>query len=721
MSDTSGSLSTSSYNGRYLTFSWSLSGQDVGGNKSTISWRLYGDGPEWVEDGVTWYYCRNVELKIDGSVVYSSGSDSPVELRSGTEVASGSYTLSHQSDGTKAFGVNIQAALYSWSVNVSGYTEWRLPDIARASQPSINSYPNNTPDFNLGDTITIHMNRASSAFTHNVYFYWDNQYIVVATGVTNNCTFNTNSSQTVHGSDGNTYTISSVKQNYLQYAPNDTKKSGYIAVDTYNGGANIGRKTCPFTAHFVNVPPKINSVTITDDNAGVTYPGGKLSAIEGGKYIQGYSKVRFKISAGSDYGATIKQWTITLSGASATGKGDAVYTNLGNGKWSVTVVDSRGNTVSRSGTISVLTYKQLTLDVAGLTRSDSDGTKALISLSGSWHNGSLGAVNNALTLSYSGSNSGSLTPTTSGNTYKVSNTQIAGTYTASSTYGITLTVKDKLSTITRSLTIYEMLPVVAYFKTHFDVFGDLHIHDRNNEGHRGVIDAEAAKMLQGKYTMDAPPNLNDTPRSGIYRIDGTQRKNAPANSTWSHLLVIKGDFITQLCFKWNGTAASIYMRRYAGNPASWSPWQSYSDSAGYANNAGKWNNFTNDIGTVEYAGTWVPVVKNNQYVFGHMAYGVLSPGFSNCQKGDFNYFYRMGRIVFCNINVYLPAGLKSQTTIVNALPKAAVPQAGRLADSANHTARVYAHPGDGTIKMDGDLNTAGWYDGFLTYWTDGTN
>ncbi|MDD6222593.1 MAG: DUF859 family phage minor structural protein, partial [Lachnospiraceae bacterium] len=160
MSDTSGSLSTSSYNGRYLTFSWSLSGQDVGGNKSTISWRLYGDGPEWVEDGVTWYYCRNVELKIDGSVVYSSGSDSPVELRSGTEVASGSYTLSHQSDGTKAFGVNIQAALYSWSVNVSGYTEWRLPDIARASQPSINSYPNNTPDFNLGDTITIHMNRA---------------------------------------------------------------------------------------------------------------------------------------------------------------------------------------------------------------------------------------------------------------------------------------------------------------------------------------------------------------------------------------------------------------------------------------------------------------------------------------------------------------------------------------------------------------------------------
>lgn len=495
MSDTSGSLSTSSYNGRYLTFSWSVAGQDVGGNKTTINWSLYGDGPDYVEDGVSWYYCRNVELKIDGSVVYSSGSDSPVELRSGATVASGSFTLSHQSDGTKAFGVNIQAAIYNWAVNCSGYTEWRLPDIARASQPSINSYPNNTPDFNLGDTITIHMNRASSAFTHNVYFCWDNQYIIVATGVTDNCTFNTNSSQTVHGSDGKTYTISSVKQNYLQYTPNDTKKSGYIAVDTYNSSTNLGRKTCPFTAHFVNVPPKINSVTITDDNAGSKYPGGTLSAIEGSKYIQGYSKVRFKISAGSDYGATIKQWTVTLSGASQTGLGDGVYTNLGNGKWSVTAVDSRGNTASTSGTISVLQYKQLTLDVAGLTRSDSDGTKALMNISGSWHNGSLGAVNNTLTLSYSGANSGNLTPATSGNTYKVASTQIAGTYATSSTYGITLKVQDKLSTITRTLTIYELLPVVAYFKNHFDVFGNLHIHDRNNESNYGSISADQARGM----------------------------------------------------------------------------------------------------------------------------------------------------------------------------------------------------------------------------------
>lgn len=600
MSDTSGSLSTSSYNGRYLTFSWSLSGQDVGGNKSTISWRLYGDGPEWVEDGVTWYYCRNVELKIDGSVVYSSGSDSPVELRSGTEVASGSYTLSHQSDGTKAFGVNIQAALYSWSVNVSGYTEWRLPDIARASQPSINSYPNNTPDFNLGDTITIHMNRASSAFTHNVYFCWDNQYIIVATGVTDNCTFNTNSSQTVHGSDGKTYTISSVKQNYLQYTPNDTKKSGYIAVDTFNGGTNIGRKTCPFTAHFVNVPPKINSVTITDDNAGSKYPGGTLSAIEGSKYIQGYSKVRFKISAGSDYGATIKQWTVTLSGASQTGLGDGVYTNLGNGKWSVTAVDSRGNTASTSGTISVLQYKQLTLDVAGLTRSDSDGTKALINVSGSWHNGSLGAVNNVLTLSYSGANSGNLTPATSGNTYKVSSTQIAGTYATSSTYGITLKVQDKLSTITRTLTIYEMLPVVAYFKNHFDIFGNLHIHDRNNEGNYGVITPTIAEWLNSGIEIPSTADMNNYKTTGFYWIAGKAPTNAKG-CTWSHVLVLNsGSGVTQILIP-NGQG-KVWIRWYQGNPASWGSWQLISKT---------WDEWIDDYRTENTSDTWIPVFNTS--------------------------------------------------------------------------------------------------------------
>lgn len=603
MSDTSGSLSTSSYNGRYLTFSWSLSGQDVGGNKSTISWRLYGDGPEWVEDGVTWYYCRNVELKIDGSVVYSSGSDNPVELRSGTEVASGSYTLSHQSDGTKAFGVNIQAALYSWSVNVSGYTEWRLPDIARASQPSIKTYPNNTPDFNLGDTITIHMNRASSAFTHNVYFCWDNQYIIVATGVTDNCTFNTNSSQTVHGSDGKTYTISSVKQNYLQYTPNDTKKSGYIAVDTYNSSTNLGRKTCPFTAHFVNVPPKINSVTITDDNAGSKYPGGTLSAIEGSKYIQGYSKVRFKISAGSDYGATIKQWTVTLSGASQTGLGDGVYTNLGNGKWSVTAVDSRGNTASTSGTISVLQYKQLTLDVAGLTRSDSDGTKALINVSGSWHNGSLGAVNNALTLSYSGANSGNLTPATSGNTYKVSSTQIAGTYATSSTYGITLKVQDKLSTITRTLTIYELLPVVAYFKNHFDIFGNLHIHDRNNEDNYGVITPTIAEWLNAGIEIPSTADMNNYKTTGFYRIAGT----APANAngcTWAHVVILNsGSGVTQIIIQHGDSSGKVWLRWWQGSPTAWTSWALVSKT---------WNGLIDDHHTYNASDTWIPVFSGSK-------------------------------------------------------------------------------------------------------------
>lgn len=615
MGDTSGSLSTSGYNGRYLTFSWSLSGQDVGGNKSTISWRLYGDGPEYVEDGVAWYKCRNVELKIDGSVVFSSGQDNPVELRSGTTVASGSFTLSHQSDGTKAFGVNIQAAIYNWAVNVSGYTEWRLPDIARASQPSINTYPGNSPDFNLGDTITVHMNRASSAFTHNVYFYWDNQYIVVATGVTDNCKFNTSSSQTVHGSDGKTYTISSVKQNYLQYTPNDTKKSGYIAVDTFNGGANIGRKTCPFTAHFVNVPPKINSVTITDDNAGVTYPGGKLSAIEGGKYIQGYSKVRFKISAGSDYGATIKQWTVTLSGASQTGLGDGVYTNLGNGKWSVTAVDSRGNTVSRSGTISVIQYKQLTLDVAGLTRSDSDGTKALINISGSWHNGTLGAVTNALTVSYSGANSGSLTPTNSGNTYKVSSTQIAGTYAASSTYGITLTVKDKLSTITRNLTIYEMLPVVAYFKTHFDVFGDLHIHDRNNESNYGSISADQARGMM--FSAEEAGTVDDlfakrrnTP-GGAGSISLTRKSSGVGSEIsdgWYNYIYMphriggpggdNGSYGTILLFPMTRSGTS-YIVRCTNTTSTVSEVQ--------AINFG----WKDDRSTYNTSDTWIPVFKNN--------------------------------------------------------------------------------------------------------------
>lgn len=164
-----------------------------------------------------------------------------------TITAEGTINVTHKDDGTLSGyayatwsrdGGNANYAPASGGVA----TDWTgLTTIARASQPSINTYPNNSPDFDIGDTITIHMNRKSNSFTHTVTFNYGSTSVQVATGVTNNCTFDT----------------STIADELYALIPNDNVYSNTISVKTYNGSTLIGTKTCPYNAHVVNSNPII--------------------------------------------------------------------------------------------------------------------------------------------------------------------------------------------------------------------------------------------------------------------------------------------------------------------------------------------------------------------------------------------------------------------------------------------------------------------------------
>ena len=164
-----------------------------------------------------------------------------------TITAEGTINVTHKDDGTLSGyayatwsrdGGNASYAPASGGVA----TDWTgLTTIARASQPSINTYPNNSPDFDIGDTITIHMNRKSSSFTHTVTFNYGSKSVQVATGVTNSCTFDT----------------STIADDLYALIPNDNVYSNTISVKTYNGSTLIGTKTCAYNAHVVNSNPII--------------------------------------------------------------------------------------------------------------------------------------------------------------------------------------------------------------------------------------------------------------------------------------------------------------------------------------------------------------------------------------------------------------------------------------------------------------------------------
>ena len=111
---------------RYLTFAWSLNSQSSANNQSVINWSLTGAGGT---STTRWYETGDFKVVINGVTVYQSATR--IQLRKGTLVASGTATIPHNADGTKAFSASAEASIYVWTVNSRGSGSWSLPNIPR--------------------------------------------------------------------------------------------------------------------------------------------------------------------------------------------------------------------------------------------------------------------------------------------------------------------------------------------------------------------------------------------------------------------------------------------------------------------------------------------------------------------------------------------------------------------------------------------------------------
>ena len=125
-----------------MRFEWSVASQSTSSNSTKINWALKGAGGSTT----SWYMAGAFKVQIDGNTVYSSSNR--IQLYNGTTVASGTYTLNHNSAGKKSFSAYAEAGIYTYAVNCSGSGSWNLPDIARAavikSAPNFNDTQNPT-------------------------------------------------------------------------------------------------------------------------------------------------------------------------------------------------------------------------------------------------------------------------------------------------------------------------------------------------------------------------------------------------------------------------------------------------------------------------------------------------------------------------------------------------------------------------------------------------
>lgn len=332
---TSGTFKTSTYDGACLQFDWSLKSQSTVNNQSVISWTLKGAG---IKSGY-WYMAGPFKCTVNGTVVYQS--NTRIKLYTGTVVASGELAIGHDTNGAKSFSAYAECAIYVTSVNCKGSGSWSLPDIGRASQPSLNTWPNNSPDFNIGDTIVVHMNRKSTVFTHTVVLKLGSYSYTIGTGVTDNITLDTDR----------------IASNLYAQMPNSNAMNGEIIVTTYSGSTVIGTSSCAIIAHVVNSNPTFDA-EYEDSNSAT------VAITENNKYIiRNNSTLKISVSnAQALNSATLKSITAVVNGNAYTStlKGSTGVVNVGmvnissDVKVTVKLTDSRGNEGIRE--ITVLVY-----------------------------------------------------------------------------------------------------------------------------------------------------------------------------------------------------------------------------------------------------------------------------------------------------------------------------------------------------------------------------
>jgi len=339
-----GDFNTTDYGGRYLRFSWGLGTQSNQNNTSTIQWAVVGMGN--AEYG--YYNAGNFRVVIDGETVFSDSTR--IQLYQGTQVASGTKVITHNADGTKSFTASVRAGIYTYEVNCTGSASFTLDEIPRVSQPSCITWPEHTQNVGyFGDTISIHMNRTSSEYTHTVRYAFGNLTGTIATGVTN----------------GTTWTIPT---SFMDLLPRNTSGSGTIYADTYKGSQLIGTKYCGFTAKVpASVKPTCSIQVLDATDTKDTY----------GVLIKGLSKLWVKTTGKSVYSSPISKYKVYVDsrGYNSSEFTTGVLTEEGTVTVKAAVTDSRGRISDWAEAIfDVWDYSIPSVSSLNVRRCNADGT-----------------------------------------------------------------------------------------------------------------------------------------------------------------------------------------------------------------------------------------------------------------------------------------------------------------------------------------------------------
>lgn len=272
--------------------------------------------------------------------------------------------VGHNADGT-ASGYAWAKWVYTGSstyVPKSGQvatSSTALTKIPRASSISASTA-------NIGASSTITISRAVNTFTHTLTYSFANGTVTGTIATKTNLT-------------SVPFTLPT---SLYAKIPSATSITGTITCTTYSGDTIIGTSTCNVTA---NVPsdatPTVAVPTITDTD--------NVSKNTIGLYVQGKSILNFNFanSFSSDYGATLKRYTLKINGTQVYNDTGTSYTMVNplpntTNTYELIVTDSRDKTATTGEkTITAYAYTAPTASI-DVERNSSTATTVNIKYSG---------------------------------------------------------------------------------------------------------------------------------------------------------------------------------------------------------------------------------------------------------------------------------------------------------------------------------------------------
>lgn len=549
---------SNSSNSLYLNVYIDEVSTDISANTSTINWQL-------TVSRYTYYHTFNkqgdstLSLTLDDQNVHSSN---PIwEVWDGeVTLASGSSTISHNSDGRKTLPFsctfNPNNGLHG-TITVSG--NLGLTAIPRSSSVSVSAGV-------IGSSVTININRQSSSFKHTVRYAWAGKSGTIATNV-------------------DTSTMWTIPIDFANDIPNSASGTGTIYVDTYSGSTKTGTQSTTLTASVpANVKPTFTGISLSDLN------GAAQNLIPNGNtFIQVISniKVAFNGAVGS-YGSSITGYYAEIVGknqsTSSNGGSLGIMNYHGTIKIRASVSDSRGRWSDiREVSVTVLEYfaPALSFSIArtGSTSSTLTATRnariAPLTVSGS--------QKNSMTLTFKVARLGTTnfqvdTGPATGSWTSISNlvnsqANLAGNYLANQSWVVIGILEDKFTRTEFMVNVATESVVLSYDRSGVGVNK---IREQGALDVKGDIFANNQPIQQYQLTqnngkvLNAERDWNDYINTGLYM--GSNLLNSPQGGNgWKHVQVFKHNdhWVVQVAYDFHGQIAAVRSK----TNGTWNPWK----------------------------------------------------------------------------------------------------------------------------------------------------